>query len=411
MRDLLVVTLRTVRAHALRFFLTSMGIVWGTAMLTVLLAYTDGFERHFQRQIDKIGPRVVYAFPGIRVKERVGERGAHPVELHNTDVEHIASLDSVERASPNLWVGLTNHRRDRTSKLLWTYGVGADAASIRSIDVAEGRFVSATDVATDAHVVFLGAKAKERLFGRDEAVGRTVHLDSFPFRVIGVAARKGDQILNMGPNDDELSLIPVTTAQRLFTHDDKPGVVIFAPSRRELSEPARRQVRHLMALHHDFSPDDERALGFFDIQDAVKVIDALGLGLQLFLGSAGLVTLLVGATGVMNIMLVVVGERTREVGLRKAVGATDRAIFVEFLAEAVAVTVLAGAAGGLLGCGLVALAASAVPADQVFRSPPELRATTAIAIACVLAAVGIAAGVLPARRASRVPPAVSLRAA
>ena len=407
--DMLIGTWQSLRGHALRFTLTSLGIVWGTAMLTLLLSYTDGYEQHFTRQIEKVGPRVVYTFPGVQLKDRVGERGARPVELENEDADHVAALASVERSSPNLWVGLTAHRSGRTTKLLWTYGVTQEMAAIRSIEVAEGRFLEAEDVDEARRVVFLGAEAAKRVFGRQTAVGRRVHIDSLPFRVVGVARRKGDQIVNMGPNDDELSLVPVTTAQRAFVRDDRAGVLMFAPTRRELSGVAIGHVRQVLGLRHGFRPADERALDFFDIQEAVRIIDALGIGLRVFLSSAGLVTLIVGAVGVMNIMLVVVGERTREVGLRKAIGASDRDIFVQFLAETTVVTVSAGALGALLGWLAVGWLASLLPSDGVMAIRPLLEPSTSLGIAGMLVLVGIASGVLPARRAARIDPAISLR--
>lgn len=407
--DVVLGALRSLRAHALRFALTGMGIVWGTAMLTVMLSYTDGYEVHFREQIDKVGPRIVWAFPGVQIKPRVGERGARPVELENEDAASLAALHSVEQAAPNLWVGLQIHRRERTTKLLWTYGVGAATAAIRNIEVAEGRFIDEEDVARGAPVVFLGATAARRLFDRQPAVGRTVHIESLPFRVIGVGRAKGDQIVNMGPKDDELSLVPITTAQRRFTRDDAPGVLIFAPSERERSQEAMRHVRQVLGTRHGFRPDDERALSFFDIQEAAGLVNAVGLGLEVFLTSAGLITLLVGAIGVMNIMLVVVGERTREVGLRKAIGASQGAIFVQFLAETLAVTSLAGILGGGLGWLGVRALGAAIPQESLMAWRPTLEPSTAVGVALVLVAVGLAAGLLPARRAARIDPAISLR--
>ncbi len=408
MLDLLLRTARSLRAHATRFTLTSMGIVWGTAMLTVLTAYNDGYERHFKAQIDKVGPRVVWMFPGIVVKDRVGERNARRVELENEDPAHVAALLRVEHAAPQLMVGARIHRSGRTTKLLWTYGMSPESASIRSLEVAQGRFLSQADVESSARVVYLGAVAAERMFGEREAVGRRVHIEGVPFRVVGVGREKGDQIVNLGPRDDELSLIPITTAQRRFTHDDSIGAMVFAPTTREGTFAAQDDVRELLGLRHGFVPEDDRALSFVSVREAAQVIDALGLGLEIFLTSAGLVTLLVGAIGVMNIMLVVVGERTREVGLLKALGASQRAIFLQFLAEAVAMTSVAGLVGGVLGWAFVQWLASVVP-DATLAPRPYLEPGTAVVLAAVLVGVGIASGVWPARRASRIEPAISLR--
>ncbi len=403
-------TLQSLRAHALRFSLTASGVVWGTAMLAIMAAYTDGFDRHFQHEIGKVGARIVYTFPGVEMKERIGERGARPIELENEDAERIAALDGVEAAAPNLWAGLRVHRFERTSKLLWVQGVTEQSEVIRSFEPAAGRFVSARDVAEAARVVYLGAAAAERVFGSRDALGRTVHIDGIPFTVIGVGRRKGDQIVNMGPKDDELSLIPVTTAQRRFTGTDDPGVIVFAPVTREGSGAAIAGVREVLGLEHAFRPGDDRAVSFFDIQEVAGLIAALGAGVSLFTTTAGLITLLVGAVGVMNVMLVVVGERTREVGLRKALGASDRAIFLQFLAESAAVTAVAGALGGLLGGAVVAFLASAIPPDNPMSPRPYLEPQTVVVMGALLVAVGVVSGVVPARRAARIDPAISLRA-
>ncbi len=408
MLDLLHRTYQSLRAHALRFTLTSMGILWGTAMLTILVSYNDGYDRHFRAQIDKVGPRIVYVFPGVKLKQRVGERGSRPVELENDDAEHVAALHSVEHAAPNLRVGLQVHRFERTTKLLWTFGVTPATAAIRNYEVAEGRFLRDEDVEKNERVVFLGAKAARRLFGRRPAVGRTVQIEGIPFSVIGVGREKGDQIVNIGPRDDELSLIPITTAQRRFTREDRIGAMVFAPRARKASEDAIRQVRQVLGLRHHFRPDDDRALAFVDIQEVVKLLDALGLGTEIFLTSAGLITLLVGAVGVMNIMLVVVGERTREVGLCKALGASNRDVFVQFLAEALAMTVIAGALGGVLGGLAVEWIGSRVPETLVYPTP-YLEWSTVALLALALVGVGLASGVIPARRAARIDPAISLR--
>lgn len=403
-------TLQSLRAHALRFSLTASGVVWGTAMLAIMAAYTDGFDRHFQHEIGKVGARIVYTFPGVEMKERIGERGARPIELENEDAERIAALDGVEAAAPNLWAGLRVHRFGRTSKLLWVQGVTEQSEVIRSFEPAAGRFVSARDVAEAARVVYLGAAAAERVFGGLDAVGRTVHIDGIPFTVIGVGRRKGDQIVNMGPKDDELSLVPVTTAQRRFTHSDDPGVIVFAPATREGSRAAIAGVREVLGLEHAFRPGDDRAVSFFDIQEVAGLVAALGAGVSLFTTTAGVITLLVGAVGVMNVMLVVVGERTREVGLRKALGASDRAIFLQFLAESAAVTAVAGTLGGLLGGAVVAFLSSAIPPDNPMSPRPYLEPRTIVAMGALLVAAGVVAGVVPARRAARIDPAISLRA-
>jgi putative ABC transport system permease protein len=404
-------TRRSLRAHRLRFTLTSLGIVWGIAMLTFLSAVVEGFDSNFAHQIAKVGPRIVFLFPGVVTKRRIGQRGARAVELKVEDVARVAAFRTVERAATNTWLGPRMVRAGRRTKLVWMWGATEDTAAIRNFPVATGRAISQRDVAAEATVLFLGATAAARLFGRTSALGRRVHVDGVPFRVIGVAAPKGDQLVHVGPADDEVGMVPVTTAQRWFTRDDVVGDLIYAPRTREESWGTVRDVRALLGLHHHFDHADDAAMSSFNIEEAMQIVTGLMLGLRVFLATASLITLMVGAVGVMNIMLVVVTERTREIGLRKAVGASNGAIFAQFLAETVTVTVAAGLLGALAGWLAVHALAAAVGAGSMMNAPPVLRPGAVALVLATLIGVAIASGILPAVRASRIDPAVSLRGA
>lgn len=408
--DIALETVRSLRAHTLRFALTALGVAWGVAMLTYLSASADGYDRHFERKLDEIGPRIVFLFPGTVTKRYIGQRGARPVELERKDVARLAELASVERAAPNQWLGPRVLRAGRRTKLVWLYGASEDTAPIRGIDVAAGRLLSRRDVDTGANAVVLGAKVAARLFGDAPAVGRQVHIEGIPFEVVGVARAKGQQLLYMGPADDQIALVPITTARTWFTRSKVIDQVVFAPRTRAGSREAVRHVSALIGLHEHFRADDETAMSHFNIQEIVDLVRGLLLGLRLFLTTASLVTLFVGAVGIMNIMLVVVSERRREIGLRKAVGASNRAIFVQLLAETATVTVAAGLVGALLGCLAVGASAAAVEAGSLMQAPPLLRAGAVLWIVSTLVGTGLAAGLLPALRAMRIDPAVALRA-
>jgi putative ABC transport system permease protein len=409
--ELLLNTARTLRAHAFRFALTSLGVSWGTLMLTLLTAASIGVDRHFTREIEEVGPRVVWMFPGTIVKDRVGERGARDVELEVEDAKRIAALEDVVSAAPNVLEWSAIIRAQHRTKLFGIYGVVAETQQIRNFDVERGRFVSPQDVRDGARVAFLGHTVAQRLFGARDPVGQTLHVESLAFRVIGVATAKGDQLVNMGGQDDKAIFIPETTMRRWITHDVPLKALIFEPRSREESAGAIGHVRQLIGLHHDFDPNLDTALSFVNIQDVIGIVERIGVGLRVFLIGAGLLTIAVGAVGVMNIMLVVVGERRREIGLRKALGATQRDVFVQFLAESAAVCLIAGALGLALGALAVKALAWSVGPNSGFMSPPVLEPKGAVAVAVVLVISGIAAGMLPALRAARIEPAESLRAA
>jgi len=408
--DLIRTTLRSLRAHAFRFGLTSLGIAWGAAMLTYLSASADGYDRHFEQELDKLGQRIVFLFPGVVAKQHVGQHGTRTVELKREDVDRLAMLHSIERAAPKLWLGPRVMRGAGRTKLVWTYGASEDTAPVRSFAAETGRLLSRRDVDLGLNVVVLGARAAERLFGHQPALGRSVHIDGVPFEVVGVARPKGDQIFFMGPRDDEIALIPITTARTWFSRSDVIEQVIFQPRTREGSWDALRSARALLGRHHGFRQEDTAAMGAFNIQEAVDLVHGLLLALRVFLTAASLVTLLVGAVGVMNIMLVMVSERTREIGLKKAIGASNGAVFLEILAETLAVTVAAGLIGIALGWLGVAASSAAVGAGSTMQAAPILRPARILVVFSTLVGVALLTGHLPARRAMRIDPAIALRA-
>ena len=410
LRDLVSTTVRSLWAHAFRFGLTALGIVWGAAMLTYLSASADGYDRHFEVQLDKLGQRIVFLFPGVATKQQVGQRGARAVELKRADVDRVAALHAVERAAPNLWLGPRVMRASGRTKLVFTFSGSEQTAALRNFEIGAGRFLSRRDVDLAANVVVLGPRAAERLFGSATAVGGTVHLEGLPFEVIGVARAKGDQLLFMGPPDDEIAFIPFTTARVWFTRTDVVDQLAFAPRTREGSRDAVRLVRATLGRHHGFQQSDDAAMGYFNVQEPVDIVHGLLLAMRVFLSAASLVTLVAGAVGVMNIMLVMVAERTREIGLKKAVGASNRRVFLEIVAETLGVTFVAGAVGVLLGWLGVAFSASRIAVGQTMQAVPVLEPGRVVVILATLIGVALFSALLPALRAIRTDPAAALRA-
>lgn len=396
---------RSLRAHARRNSLTSLGLFWGSLLLTYLMAVQNGVVRHFEAEINSSGPKIIYMGPGSVLKNRVGERGSRSVELEIDDAVRVLSLDSVEAISPNVEIWSQVVRAGRRTHLLQVAGVGAEAERLRNFEPVRGRFLSRLDVERAARVAYLGEAAARALFGGASAVGSSIQIGDLRFRVIGVNRLRGEQLLGSGSRDDMLVVIPYTTALRWLAQSDQIQEFVFAPKLRELGWRSIWQARQVLGPHHDFAAHQETALWFFDSFTILRLLRGVMSALNVFLFGSGLITLAVGAVGVANIMLVAVGERRQEIGLRRAVGAPRRAIFAQFLAEAAALGILAGALGTAAGLVLIRLTS----AFQLLPHEPQLVPLQLAWIWLGLAAVTIAAGVAPALRATRVAPAEALR--
>jgi putative ABC transport system permease protein len=288
-------------------------------------------------------------------------------------------------------------------------GWDQDAGAMRNFRAAEGRFLSSLDVERGARVAFLGPDARQRLFGREPALGGWIQIGSQRFQVVGIAEPKGEQLSDVGNRDDLMVVIPYTTAMRWLQASDQVEEFMIAPRQREAGGLAIRHARQVIGLHRHFEPEQETALWAADMWDTLKLVYGMFYALQGFFIVAGTVTLLVGAVGVMNIMLVVVGERTAEIGLRKALGARGRDVFLQFLLEAVAISGLAGGLGVAGGMLLLRATAPAFAAAGI-QIPPAPDLVTTLAVGSALVGVAAVSGVVPALRAARIPPAQALRA-
>lgn len=384
------VALDALRANRLRSLLTMLGVIIGVASVVLLVAIGSGAKQEVESQVEGLGSNLIFVVPGTL------DFGSAPSisRLELEDVEYLGRIvgnpDAVATTvSSGEWVSVGSERVFTT-----VAGTNENVPNVFDRPIARGEYLTGTDVDTRRRVVILGSSVSEALFPDVEPLGRQVTIAGVRFRVIGVFEEVGS---SFGASRDDEVHIPVTTAQQVFGVDRIDALAVKAPTVDDV-EPLRAE---LVGALKDKYPDDE-----FSAITQSQILGTLGtiLGLlTLVLAAIAAISLLVGGVGVSNIMLVSVRERTREIGLRKALGARRRDITVQFLIEAVLLTTVGGSIGMLLGVGGSLLVDSVSPL-------PAVIAWWSLALAfSVSVAVGVFFGVFPARRAGRLDPVVALR--
>jgi len=395
----------------MRSFLTMFGIAWGVGSLLLLVGLGEGFRSGNRKQFDSIGENVMFIWSGRAPVVQGSFTALRQYYLNYRDYQDILlNCPSVAAATPIISRGDIRAVSDFFQASGQINGVQPEFSGIRYVPMNEGRWLNSMDEQQKRRVIVLGDETRRTLFSGRPSIGSTILLNGVRFEVIGTLQRVGH-----GDNNTQnlKNYIPFSTMHQFFpplNAGEDPDVISqinYQPRSRALHDTAKQEVHKIIAKNHGFDPNNPDS---FDEWDTIKTVDQVGKifdAMNVFLGSVGLVTLALGAIGIINIMLVAVADRTREIGLRKAVGATNSSIMFQFFVEGAFLTMLSGGVGIAGAAGLMA-ALSNVSLGDGF-DPPKLVASTAALAVTSLGIAGVAAGLYPARRAALLEPVEALR--
>ncbi|HSB76920.1 MAG TPA: ABC transporter permease [Terriglobales bacterium] len=409
-REILNEALEALRWNTRRSFLTLLGMAWGIATVVLLLAYGNGFGTAINNIFSSYGAKAVGIFPGRTSLQVGGSKAGRAIRLTSDDVDALrGSVPLILHISRELDKNFNVQNQDRVANVPIT-GIDPGAEQIWALKLAEGRFFTPRESQMHARVAVLSNDIKEKLFSGAPALGHTIRISGVSFEVIGLL-----QIRMQEGNDDinRIVYIPYTSMGAL--QDNRYLGGIWLDYNGLADEAVVKSVRDTLALVHGFDPKDQRALYIFDLRKQLKQFVVITTGLKLLLGFIGTLTLGIGGIGLMNIMLVAVSQRTREIGMAKALGLRRRDILLQFLSEALLIT----AAGGVLGMILSYVAAYSI-GSLTFYSAMAKHASAGdihlvvswnvlLIATAILGAVGLVSGLVPAIRASNLDPIEALR--
>lgn len=398
---------RDVRSQKLRLFLTVFGIVWGTASVTLLLAFGEGLHKRVMVSQKGLGDAIVIAWPSRTSKPWQGLPRGRRVQLTDEDVWRLGSeIEAIDAISEEYMQDVRIGWGKKTLSVQ-TSGVSVEYGTMRNLIPMEGgRFLDQRDLDERRRVVFLGDQLKKDLFGEEtDAVGKLVRIDSVPFLVVGVMKTK-DQDSSYSGRDKDKAVIPAPVLKSIYGQKYVDNFIfqVLDPAKVERTKKA---VLESASRRHRFDPTDEEAVQMWDTTEGVKFLNTFFVTFRTFLGVVGALTLVVGGIGVSNIMNVAVEERTKEIGVKMALGAKRRWILNQFLIETLMLTTGGGLVGFLISWGICAVFPSLGLAEYV--GDPVISPQVAAITTFILGGIGVVAGYFPARTAASLRPVEALR--
>lgn len=401
---------RDLKANRLRAILTLIALTWGTISVVLLLAFGEGLGHQMQAGMMNAGDRIMIIYGYQTGLSFDGLPKGRRIRLVEEDVDLLKqAIPQIAMASPQYRnnVTLTYGRYSTTTEC---EGVNASFEDMRRMyPVGGGRFLNDIDVSESRRTIFLGVRIAADIFGPANPIGKTLTVDGIPFTVVGIMQKKVQTAMNNGP-DANRAIIPYTTFRTMYGNQ-YVNTIVVRPSDPSNQPLVKSEIYRVLGRKYHFNPDDDRALRMWDFIESEKIGRKVFLGVQIFLGSIGFLTLLIAGVGVANVMYVVVKERTKEIGIKLAIGARKRYILSQFIFEALSISLLGGGIGILFSWGIVSLMHT-FPAEEgamQFLGRPILSGGIMLLTSSILTGIGLAAGIFPARKAANVDPVESLR--
>jgi putative ABC transport system permease protein len=412
LRDLIGDVFRTLWSHKLRTFLTMFGIAWGIVSIVLMVAAGEGLRKGQETQARTLGRDLLIVFHGRTSMQVGGARAGREVNWETADVPLVQEESpDCEYVIPELERDSVRVHSNYNNAALTVTGSHPPFAEIRSLEVVRGRFYNWDDQNQGRRVAFVGSDAAKQLFPQGEAVGETLYINEIPFAVIGVMGSKRQNSSYDGWDINKI-FIPFSAMQRDFPNKPPATATTFdqmlvTPKSVAQHPDCAREVRVALGRLHNFDPNDKEACPIWDTVKNAQAFRQMTDGMKYFLGAVGVITLLLGGLGVMNVMMVAVRERTREIGVRKAIGAPAHTILKQFFFEALLIATVSGGVGLIVAYGFCALV-------NLLPMPPFFAGLTAswdtgLLAAALLGTVAVLASLYPARKAAKIDPIEALR--
>jgi len=397
------------RAYKIRFLLVVFGVGWGTITIVLLMSFGVGVMEQSKKGMRGMGEHIAILWAGQTSVPYKGLGIGRNIRFVPEDAELLKErIDILEAASPEYIHWGQPIRYGEILRKAKVSGVNSSYGMMRSIVAEKGRFINKLDVEQRRRVIFLGDEEKEKVFGIEDAVGKRVLLNGTPFTVIGVMKKK-IQNSNYSGNDQNAVFIPYSTFKTMYGWLYISNIV-YKPISADLSKEAQKEIGKALGEKYKFDPEDKEALGTWDVTEGEKIVDKVAKGIEIFLAIVGAMTLLIAGAAIANIMYFIVDERTREIGIRRSVGATKADILRQFLLESLLLSTIGGALGLFFSISLVWLC-SFIPETGMFEfiGKPMMSYEIPIITVIVLLVISIFSGYFPAKKAANLKPVECLR--